>query len=160
MSGMEKWKTLLKAMIKNHVQRRDEHGLMELFEDDFYGYEEPEVEEIFSNCRPYLPPEKVSGESVLNIGEIICFHRKGADGAIDISPFTCMHGGLGEDLYGVISQDHDGLPIRSFTCDETQTDVDDNVGIFMKLAETYMHRKVKARKLPFYFAHSGDKVTV
>ena len=160
MSGMARWKALLMAVIKTQIQRRDERTLKEPFKGDFFGYEEPEVEEILAKCRPYLPPENVSGESVLNIGEIICFYHKGADGAIDISPFTCMHGGLGEDLYGDVSKDHDGLPIRSFTCDETQSDVDDNVGIFMKLAETYMHRKVKDRLLPFYFSQEGEKMAV
>ncbi len=160
MHGIARWKTLLMAMIKMRVQRRDEHLLIEPFKDDFLGYEEPEIEEIFNYCSPYLPPEKVSGESVLNIGEIICFYHRGADGAIDISPFTCMHGGLGEDLYGDVSKDHDGLPIRSFTCDETQSDVGDNVGIFMKLAETYMRRKVMERKLPYYFSREGEKIAV
>ncbi len=159
MSGLERWKTLLKATIKTRIQRKDEHTLMDLFKDDFVGYEEPETGEIFVNSQPYLPPKKVSGESVLNIGEIICFYHKGADGAIDISPFTCMHGGLGEDLYGDVSRDHDGIPIRSFTCDETQSDVDDNVGIFMKLAETYMRRKVRVRKLPSYFTRREELVS-
>jgi predicted nucleotide-binding protein (sugar kinase/HSP70/actin superfamily) len=160
MSGMMKFKALLKARIKTYIQRRDEHTLMEPFKDDFVGYEDPEVEEIFTNCRPYYPPEKVSGESVLNVGEIIYFYFKGADGAIDISPFTCMHGGLGEDMYHNVSDDHGGLPIRSFTCDETQSDVDDNVGIFMKLAETYMQRKERERVLPFYFSKAGETVKV
>ncbi len=102
---------------------------MSPFMDDFHGYREPDTEEIFKHCRPYLPPEKVSGECVLNIGEIVCFYYHGADGAIDISPFTCMHGGLGEDLYHNVSSDHNGLPVRSFTCDETQSDIDDNVGV-------------------------------
>jgi len=160
MSGVARWKALLRSMIKTHIQRRDEHALTAPFEEDFYGFEEPEIEEVFTHCRAYLPPEKVSGESVLNVGEIIYYYHKGADGAIDISPFTCMHGGLGEDLYQNVSRDHDGIPVRSFTCDETQSDVDDNVGIFMKLVETYMRRKKVERRLPHYFSRRGEAVTV
>jgi predicted nucleotide-binding protein (sugar kinase/HSP70/actin superfamily) len=160
MKGLDRWKALFQTTLKRFVQRRDEHSLMEPFREDFVGYEEPEVEEILANSHPYLPPEKVSGESVLNIGEIICFHDKGADGAIDISPFTCMHGGLGEDMYQNVSDDHDGIPIRSFTCDETQSDVDDNVGIFMKLAETYMRRKMVKRERVSHFRGMPDRVAV
>ncbi len=160
MSGMTRFKALLKSGIKTRFQRRDEALLMAPFEEDFQGYREPGTEEILENCRPYLPPEKVSGESVLNIGEIICFYHHGADGAIDISPFTCMHGGLGEDLYHNVSRDHDGIPVRSFTCDEAQSDIDDNVGIFMKLAETYMRRKVIRRELPSSFKVGAEKVAV
>ncbi len=158
MRGMTKYKSLLKAKIKTYVQRRDEHTLMEPFRDDFIGYEDPGVDEIFTYCRPYYPPEKVSGECVLNIGEIVYFYFHGADGAIDISPFTCMHGGMGEDMYHNVSEDHGGIPIRSFTCDETQSDIDDNVGIFMKLAETYMQRKRMKRVLPFHFSRVGETV--
>jgi predicted nucleotide-binding protein (sugar kinase/HSP70/actin superfamily) len=90
----------------------------------------------------------VSGESVLNVGEIIYYYDKGADGAIDISPFTCMHGGIGEEIYPDVSEDHDRVPIRSFTCEETRSNVDDSVGIFMNLALTYMRRKKKKRTYP------------
>jgi predicted nucleotide-binding protein (sugar kinase/HSP70/actin superfamily) len=149
--GLEAWKELSKAFLKRHFQRKDEERLYEPFEEDFLGYEEPEVEEIFRNTRPYLPPQCVSGESVLNVGEIIYYYDKGADGAIDISPFTCMHGGIGEEIYHDVSDDHDRIPVRSFTCEETRSDVDDSVGIFMNLATTYMRRKKKRRTYPPYF---------
>lgn len=150
-SGLDMWKELSKAYLKRHFQHRDEHRLYEPFEEDFIGYEEPEVEEIFRNTRPYLPPQCVSGESVLNVGEIIYYYEKGADGAVDISPFTCMHGGIGEEIYHDVSADHDRIPIRSFTCEETRSDVEDSVGIFMNLARTYMRRKKKKRTYPACF---------
>jgi hypothetical protein len=59
-----------------------------------------------------------------------------------------MHGGIGEEIYHDVSEDHDRIPVRSFTCEETRSNVDDNVGIFMNLALTYMRRKKKARTYP------------
>ncbi|MFQ6103445.1 MAG: hypothetical protein ACE5OP_04050 [Candidatus Glassbacteria bacterium] len=150
-SGFEAWRELSKAYLKRHFQRKDEECLYEPFREVFLGYEEPEVEEIFRNTRPYLPPQCVSGESVLNVGEIIYYYDRGADGTIDISPFTCMHGGIGEEIYHDVSEDHDRIPIRSFTCEETRSDVADSIGIFMNLARTYMRRKKKKRVFPACF---------
>jgi len=147
-SGLDALKELSKAYLKMHFQRKDEGRLYEPFRSDFLGYEEPEIEEIFRNTRPYLPPQCVSGESVLNVGEIIYYYDKGADGAIDISPFTCMHGGIGEEVYHDVTDDHDRIPIRSFVCDETRSDLDDSIGIFMNLARTYQRRKKKTRVFP------------
>jgi predicted nucleotide-binding protein (sugar kinase/HSP70/actin superfamily) len=147
-TGLEAWKELTKAYLKMRFQKKDEESLYEPFRTDFTGYEEPEIEEIFRNTRPYLPPQCVSGESVLNVGEIIYYYDKGADGAIDISPFTCMHGGIGEEIYHDVTDDHDRIPIRSFTCEETRSDLDDSIGIFMNLARTYQRRKKKTRTFP------------
>ena len=45
----------LGAWVRNKVQKRDEHVLMEPFRQDFAGYEEPDIYEILECARPYLP---------------------------------------------------------------------------------------------------------
>jgi len=74
------------------VQHRDEHALLEPFKEDFIGYEEPDVYEVLELAQPYLPRDGAMGEMVLNVGKAIYLAKKGADGIIDISPFTCMNG--------------------------------------------------------------------
>ena len=40
-----------------------------------------------------------------------------------------------------MSKDHDGIPVRVFYFDGTQSDLDRDVGIFLELAKTYRRRK-------------------
>ncbi len=140
----------LKAWIRNTVQRRDEHALLELFREDFRGIEEPTTQEILDAARPYLPSDGALGEMVLNIGKAVILARRGADGIIDISPFTCMNGIVSEAIYPRLSRDLGGIPIRSFYFDGTQVDLDRDLGVYLELARSYQRRKKHARVLPPY----------
>ncbi len=129
--------------------RRDEHAMYGPFHDDFVGYEEPEdVREVLEMSLPYLPYTGALGEMVLSSGKSIYMYEKGADGIIDISPFTCMNGIVTEAVYPSLSKDLDDLPIRVFYFDGTQGDLERDVGIFIELARTYQRRKHKTRTLP------------
>ncbi|MFB3828445.1 MAG: hypothetical protein ACE15B_16880 [Bryobacteraceae bacterium] len=131
----------LGAWIRKQVQKRDEHVLIEPFKQDFAGYEEPDVYEILECARPYLPREGALGEMVLNVGKVVYLARKGVDGIIDISPFTCMNGIVSEAIYPRISRDLGGIPIRNFYFDGTQSDLDRDLGVYMELARGYQKRK-------------------
>ena len=134
-----------KAFLTKRIQLSDEHALMEEFADVFRGYEEPPVTEIIELARPYLPQWGAMGEMVLSTGGAIFFHGKGADGIVDISPFSCMNGIITEAVYPKVSREHDNIPIRVFYFDGTQSDLDRDVGIFLELARTYKRRKKVAR---------------
>ena len=138
-------KDWLKAYLTQRIQSSDEHALMEQFHDVFAGYEEPHVTEILEYARPYLPQSGSMGEMVLSTGGTIFFHHKGADGIVDISPFTCMNGIITEAIYPKVSREHDNIPIRVFYFDGTQSDLDRDVGIFLELAGTYKRRKKVSR---------------
>jgi len=136
------------AWVRNKVQRRDEHVILEPFKDEIVGYEEPSTKEVLDAARPYLPQDGALGEMVLNVGKAICLARRGVDGIIDISPFTCMNGIICEAIYPKVSRDLGGLPIRTFYFDGSQTDLDRDLGVYMELARTYMRRKKHARVYP------------
>ena len=139
----------LGAYIRNHIQRKDEHALQKLFREDFRGYEEPQdIQEVLEHAEPYLPACGVNGEMVLNVGKAVYFARKGLDGVIDISPFTCMNGIVGEAIYPRVSRDNGGIPIRNFYFDGTQSDLERDIGIFVELAKAYQQRKRWKRELP------------
>ena len=89
----------LGAWVRKKVQKRDEHVLVEPFEEDFRGREEPDIYEVLECARPYLPREGAFGEMVLNVGKVVYLAKKGAAGIIDISPFTCMNGIVCEAIY-------------------------------------------------------------
>jgi len=144
-SGQTFSKAMLAVHIKDRIQHKDEHRLYKVFEEDFVGYEEPTIQEIFKYCDPYLPHNGALGEMTLSVGKSIFHYHQGCDGVVDISPFTCMNGIVTEAIYPKISADHDGIPIRNFFFDGTQSDLDRDVGIFMELARSYQARKKRPR---------------
>jgi predicted nucleotide-binding protein (sugar kinase/HSP70/actin superfamily) len=132
------------ARVRNLFQKRDEHALVSLFHEDFRGREEPgDIREILSYAEPYLPPAGASGEMVINVGKAIYFARKGLDGVVDISPFTCMNGIVCEAIYPRVSRDSGGIPIRNFYFDGTQSDLERDLGIYLELARNYRQHKLR-----------------
>ena len=137
------------AHIRNYIQRKDEHKLLAMFKEDFRGYEEPhEIQVVLDGAEPYLPALGANGEMVVNVGKAVYFAHKGLDGVIDISPFTCMNGIVGEAVYPRISRDHAGIPIRNFYFDGTNSDLDRDIGIFLELARSYQRHKPWRREMP------------
>ncbi len=146
-------KDMVVQLVKNHIQRRDEHALLAPFHEDFVGYEEPHdvYEEVLKPAWPYLPADGALGEMVLSVGKAVYLYANGADGIIDISPFSCMNGIVSEAVYHSLSRDHGGIPIRNFYFDATSSNMDRDLDIFMELTETYRKHKQHARRYPWYF---------
>ncbi len=145
---------MLGAVIKNRVQKSDEHNLLAPFGEDFAGYEEPHdvYKDVLEPAWPYLPADGALGEMVLSVGKGIYLHGKGADGIIDISPFSCMNGIVSEAVYHSVAADHDDLPIRNFYFDASSSNMERDLDIFMELAGAYRRRKTKTRRYPACFA--------
>ena len=137
---------MLKARLRSYIQHADEHALIAPFHEDFVGYEEPEVEEIIDLAWPYLPVCGAQGEMVLSVGRAAYLALHGADGVIDISPFTCMNGIVSEAIYPKVSREYGGIPIRNFYFDGTQSDLDRDLGIYLELARSYREKKPFSRK--------------
>ena len=129
---------MVAAWIKDAVQRRDEHSLLEPFRRLFAGREEPpRVSVVTKMAEPYLPAEGVYGEMVMNAGKAVYLWSKGCDGILDISPFTCMNGIVCEAIYPKVSRELGGIPIRTFYFDGTQSDLERDLGVYLELAHTY-----------------------
>jgi predicted nucleotide-binding protein (sugar kinase/HSP70/actin superfamily) len=141
LAGRRFSRAALGARIRAIYQRKDEHELLDVVREDLAGYEEPEMKQVLANAEPYLPADGSSGEMVLNVGKAVYFARKGLDGVVDISPFTCMNGIVCEAIYPRLSRDNGGIPIRNFYFDGTQSDLDRDLGIFLELARNYRRRK-------------------
>ena len=146
-------KEMLGAVIKNAVQRHDEQKLLKGFAQEFMGYEEPHdvYKDVLEPAWPYLPADGALGEMVLSVGKSIYLHRKGADGIIDISPFSCMNGIITESVYHQVAHDHDDIPIRNFYFDATSSNMERDLDIFMELVLDYRKRKHTRRAYPAYF---------
>ena len=137
---------MLGALMKRRIQHGYESKLLAPLQNEFVGVEEPhDVKEVLDLAAPYLPVEGSHGEMVLSVGKSIYMYEKGADGIIDISPFTCMNGIVSEAVYPRVSADHENIPIRNFYFDGTQTDLENDLGIFMELVRNYNRKKTRKR---------------
>ena len=134
-------KPWLRTYITGVLMHRDEEALTGGFHGIFARRPEPHVDDVLGLARPYLPQWGALGEMVLSTGGAIAYYKRGADGIVDISPFTCMNGIVTEAIYPRVSKDHDQIPIRVFYFDGTHSDLDRDVGIFLELAKTYKRRK-------------------
>lgn len=141
------------ARVKQFIQHRDEKKLYNVFKNEFFGYEEPEKVEItLALANPYLYAETAIGETILSVGKAVYLYGKGADGIIDISPFSCMNGIVSEAVYPVVSKDHEDFPIKSLYFDGSSiASIERDLPIFMEMARGYMKRKTKKRIYPWYF---------
>jgi len=144
---------MLKAFVKNKVQAADEHALLAPFDEDFAGYEEPAdlYEGVLRPAWPYLPADSALGEMVLTVGKSIYLQTKGADGIIDISPFSCMNGIVTEAVHPAVSRDLENIPIRNFYFDASSSNMERDLDIFMELARSYRNRKTVKRGYPACF---------
>jgi predicted nucleotide-binding protein (sugar kinase/HSP70/actin superfamily) len=138
---------MFSALLKRRVQHGYEKKLLAPLEDEFFGVEEPhDISEVLDLGMPYLPSHGALGEMALSVGKSIYMYHKGADGIIDISPFTCMNGIVSEAVYPRVSADHEGIPMRNFYFDGTQTDLENDLAIFMELVRNYHRKKTRKRR--------------
>ena len=142
---------MLRSKLRSHIQRADMKALLVPFREDFGGCEEPEIEELIDLATPYLPYPGAEGEMVVSIGKSAYFAKHGADGIVDISPFTCMNGIVSEAIYPKLSQDYGGIPIRNFYFDSTQSDLDRDLEIHLELTHSYRQKKRYQRHYPSHF---------
>jgi predicted nucleotide-binding protein (sugar kinase/HSP70/actin superfamily) len=143
---------MLKSAVRSRIQRGDERALLAPFAADFAGYEEPHIEEVLELARPYLPNTGAEGEMVVSVGKAAYLARHGADGIVDISPFTCMNGIVSEAIYPKLSKDYGGIPIRNFYFDGTQAELQRDLGIYLELARSYREKKPYRRRYPARFS--------
>jgi predicted nucleotide-binding protein (sugar kinase/HSP70/actin superfamily) len=147
---------MMKSKLRSRIQHADEHALRSLFVEDFAGYEEPEIDEVLKLARPYLPFPGAEGEMVTNVGRSACLALRGADGIVDISPFTCMNGVVSEAIYPKLSRDYNSIPIRNFYFDGQQSDLDRDIGIYLELAWSYREKKPYKRFYPLRFSRQEN----
>ncbi|HYW37584.1 MAG TPA: hypothetical protein VE957_05685, partial [Terriglobales bacterium] len=149
---------MIKSKLRSRIQHADEHALRTLCVEDFAGYEEPGIEEVLELAQPYLPFPGAEGEMVMNVGRSAYLVLHGADGIVDISPFTCMNGVVSEAIYPKLSRDYAGIPIRNFYFDGQQSDFDRDIGIYLELARLYREKKPYERFYPSRFLRQEENV--
>ncbi|HNW58813.1 MAG TPA: hypothetical protein PKI62_03960 [bacterium] len=136
--GKKYSRAMLICKIRQKVMHDDEVRMMKPFRQEFWDYPEPRsTVQLLALSRPYLPREGAHGEMVISTARTVWYHRKGAHGVIDISPFTCMNGIVCESVYPRLSQDLDQFPVRVLYYDGLQSSFESDVEIFIELAQNY-----------------------
>jgi predicted nucleotide-binding protein (sugar kinase/HSP70/actin superfamily) len=110
--------TLMKTWAEKMVQIHDEKKIDRYFATilDNEDIHEPSISKIVEASDPYIK-EAYRGEPVLDVGKAIDYIAKGADGIINLTPFSCMPGIMVRSVSNLIRSDHQNLPWLNLTFD-------------------------------------------
>ena len=106
---------LLSMVLTDHIQRKDEHRMEEIFSEYLRYGREPQVRQVIHDASPYID-ESFEGEAILSVGKSIDFIRKGASGIINAMPFTCMPGTISSAVMKLIQNKY-GVPVLNIAYD-------------------------------------------
>ncbi|MBN1136920.1 MAG: CoA activase [Anaerolineae bacterium] len=107
---------------------------------------EPSTVDLLAAAGPYFHPV-LRTEAPLTIGKAVDFYRHGADGILNVMPFTCMPGTVVAGLGGQIRADCDGLPWLDVSFDGLgETNLQTRLEAFMhQVIERHCTRETGAR---------------
>ena len=138
---LRRYRALLQIMIKEWVQRKDEHSLMHLFEGSIKNLHEPAIPETLALAQGYLH-DSFEGEAILSIGKSRDFVRKGVSGIVNIMPFTCMPGTVVNSLFNRFREEHDNIPFLALAYDgQEQTHTLTRLEAFMYQVRQFEKRR-------------------
>jgi predicted CoA-substrate-specific enzyme activase len=135
------YRQMLQILIKERVQRKDEHHLEEIFKGSIRNLKEPSIPETLGLARDYLH-DSFEGEAVLSIGKSRDFVRKGVSGLVNIMPFTCMPGTVVNSLFKRFREEHHNIPFLNLAYDgQEQTHTQTRLEAFMYQVRQFQRRK-------------------
>lgn len=136
---------LLKVLLTDYYQKKDEHHLERIFKGHLRNFGEPKTKAILKKAKPYLD-SSFEGEAILSIGKSIDFAKRGASGVVNIMPFTCMPGTIVSALLKRYREENNNIPILNMAYDgQEQTNTLTRLEAFMHQAKDF-HNKARIRK--------------
>jgi predicted nucleotide-binding protein (sugar kinase/HSP70/actin superfamily) len=138
------YKSYFVTLLKDKIQKRDEHAMKEIFKGAIEKIDEPTTEEVLELAQEYVH-DSFEGEAGLSVGKAIDFVRHGASGIINVMPFTCMPGTVVTGVMKRVRQDLDNVPFLTMAYDGLeQTNTLMRLEAFMYQAVQYdLSRKAK-----------------
>jgi predicted CoA-substrate-specific enzyme activase len=134
---------LLKVLLTDYYQKKDEHRLEKIFEGYLRNFGEPKTRSIFRKAKSYLD-SSFEGEAILSIGKTIDFAKRGASGIVNIMPFTCMPGTIVSTILKRYREENNNIPILNMAYDgQEQTNTLTRLEAFMYQAKEFKNRKNK-----------------
>jgi len=134
---------LLRVFLTDYYQKKDEHELEKIFKRYLRNFGEPKTKSIFKKAKPYLD-SSFEGEAILSIGKTIDFAKRGANGIVNIMPFTCMPGTIVSSILKRYREENNNIPILNMAYDgQEQTNTLTRLEAFMYQAKEFQQRKNK-----------------
>ncbi|MFQ6133272.1 MAG: acyl-CoA dehydratase activase [Armatimonadota bacterium] len=135
------YKFVVKNQLRDWVQRRDEHKLVEPFADFLRSAHEPPTPEVLEMAAPYVH-HSFEGEAIMTVGKAIDFARKDLSGVVSVMPFTCMPGNISEAILKRVRPNEGGFPYLNMAYDGfEQSTARTRLEAFMHQAREYMERR-------------------
>ncbi len=130
---------MLTMVLTDHIQRKDEHRMEEIFSEYLRYGREPLIRQVINDASPYID-ESFEGEAILSVGKSIDFIRKGASGIINAMPFTCMPGTISSAVMKLIQNKY-GVPVLNIAYDgQGLTNITTRLEAFMHQVKEYQGR--------------------
>jgi predicted nucleotide-binding protein (sugar kinase/HSP70/actin superfamily) len=131
--------SLLTMVLTDHIQRKDEHRMEEIFSEYLRYGREPLIRHVINEASPYID-ESFEGEAILSVGKSIDFIRKGASGIINAMPFTCMPGTISSAVMKLIQNKY-GVPVLNIAYDgQGLTNITTRLEAFMHQVKEHQGR--------------------
>jgi predicted CoA-substrate-specific enzyme activase len=135
---------LLSLVLTDHIQRKDEHRMEEVFADYLKYGQEPQIKQVIHQARPYIH-ESFEGEAILSVGKSIDFIHKGASGIINAMPFTCMPGTISSAIMKLLQKKY-GVPVLNLAYDgQGLTNTTTRLEAFMHQVKEHAKKPVNSR---------------
>ena len=127
---LDSFNNLLKFLITEHIQMKDEHRMEKVFKKYLKYGEEPMVKDIIKKASPYLHVS-FEGEAILSVGKSVDFLDKGVSGIVNAMPFTCMPGTISSALMKLVQKKYD-VPVINVAYDgQGTTNITTRIEAFM-----------------------------
>lgn len=147
------FKEFLVNLLKDYIQKRIEARYAKLFEDIVPHVKEEPIEKILGLAEPYIH-DSFEGEAILSVGKTIEYHHQGADGVVNVGPFTCMPSTIVSGVLKKVCDDLGGMPAITLTFDgQGDPTFDTRLEAFVDQARSYKAKRKKVKERLVEYAH-------
>ena len=95
---------------------------------------------------PYVH-DSFEGEAILSVGKTVEFAHAGADGVLNVMPFTCMPSTIVSSLMKKVQKDLGAMPALSIAYDgQEQATTETRLEAFMHQARAFQKRRGSQKK--------------
>ena len=115
-------KRKFKGLLIEWFQKRDEERLVKPFERHLRYAHDSDIKKVLKFAEPYID-KSFGGEAILSIGKGLDFIKTGANGIINVMPFSCMPGTVTPAISKKIKDDYNNVPWLNVSFDGQQDDV-------------------------------------
>jgi len=142
----QRYRSYLVNLYKDRLQKKIERRLAEPFVDLVPHVIEPPVEDVLELADPYIH-HSFEGEAALSVGKTVEYNHLGADGVVNVGPFTCMPSTIVSSVMKRVTADLGGMPAITIMYDGQQDPtLETRLEAFVHQARMYRQRRLRISK--------------